>query len=84
LQSVTLTNLLWISRAICYYTVTDLINLSPGNSSVNTAQHTTIEEAVFSADPTDASIDWLDSDHAICVYCGSMFVPQLYNQSREL
>jgi hypothetical protein len=28
--------------------VTDLMNALPGNSSVNTAQHATIEEAVFS------------------------------------
>jgi hypothetical protein len=27
--------------------VTDLINVLPGNSSVNTVQHATIEEAVF-------------------------------------
>jgi hypothetical protein len=27
--------------------VTDLINALPGNSTVNTVQHTTIEEAVF-------------------------------------
>jgi hypothetical protein len=37
--------------------VTDLINTLPGNSSVKTVQHTTIEEDVFSADPTDAPID---------------------------
>jgi hypothetical protein len=28
--------------------VTDLINALPGNSSVNTVQHATIDEAVFS------------------------------------
>jgi hypothetical protein len=28
--------------------VTDLINALPGNSSVNTVQHATTEEAVFS------------------------------------
>jgi hypothetical protein len=50
----------------------------PGNSSVNTVQHTTIEEAVFSVDMTDAPIDWLDSDYVICVYCRSMSVLQLY------
>jgi hypothetical protein len=54
--------------------VTDLINAFPGNSSVNA----TIEEAVFSVDPTDAPIDWLDTDHVICVYCRSMSVPRLY------
>jgi hypothetical protein len=45
--------------------VTDLINALPGNSSVNTVQHATIDEAVFSVDPTDAPIDWLDSGHVI-------------------
>jgi hypothetical protein len=39
---------------------------------------------VFSVDPTDAPIDWLDSDHVICVYCRSMSVPRLYNEIREL
>jgi hypothetical protein len=45
--------------------VTDLINMLPGNSSVNMVQHTTIEETVFSVDPTNAHIDWLDSDDMI-------------------
>jgi hypothetical protein len=45
--------------------VTDLINALTGNSSVNTVQHATIEEAVFSVDATEAPIDWLDSDHMI-------------------
>jgi hypothetical protein len=57
-----------------YYIVTDLINALPGN----TVQHATIEEAVFSVDPTDAPIYWLDSDHVIYVYCRSMSVPRLY------
>jgi hypothetical protein len=56
----------------------------PGYSSVNTVHNATIEEAVFSVDPTDAPIDWLDSDHLICVYCRSMSVPRLYSESREL
>jgi hypothetical protein len=47
--------------------VTDLINTLPGNSPVNTVQHPTIEETVFSVDPTDAPVDWLDSNHVICV-----------------
>jgi hypothetical protein len=64
--------------------ITDLINALPGNSSVNTVQHSTIEEAVFSVEPLDAPIDWLDSDHVICVYCRSMSVPRLYNRSLEL
>jgi hypothetical protein len=58
--------------------VTDFINALPGNSSVNTVQRATIEEAVFSVDPTDAPIDWLDGDHVIYVYCRSMSVPWLY------
>jgi hypothetical protein len=64
--------------------VTDLINAFPGNSSVNTVQHETIEEVVFSVDPTDAPIDWFDSDHVICVYSRSTSVPRLYNENREL
>jgi hypothetical protein len=46
---------------------TDLINALPGKSSVNTAQHATIEEAVFSVNQTNEPIDWLDSDHVICL-----------------
>jgi hypothetical protein len=75
--------------------LTDLINPLPGNSSVNTVQHATIEETVFSmsavtshisgyrphdvfsVDPSDEPIDWLDSDHVIYVYCRSMSVPRL-------
>jgi hypothetical protein len=64
-----------------FHIITDLINALPGNRSVNTVQHATIEEPVFSVDPTDAPIDWLDSDHVICVYCSSMSVPRLYNES---
>jgi hypothetical protein len=56
----------------------DLINALPGNSSVNAVQHATIEDAVFPVDPTDASIEWLDSDHVICVYYRSMSVPRMY------
>jgi hypothetical protein len=47
--------------------VTNLINALPGNCSVNMVQHATIEEAVFSIEPADAPIDWLDNDHVICV-----------------
>jgi hypothetical protein len=47
---------IWIYKDTIY-NVTDLINALPGNSSVNTVQHATIEEAVFSVDPTDAPID---------------------------
>jgi hypothetical protein len=58
--------------------VTDLINVLPGNSPVNTVQCATIEEAVFSVDPTNVPVDWLDSDHVKCVYCGSMSVTRPY------
>jgi hypothetical protein len=67
-----------------YDIVTDFAKSLPGNSSVNTFQQATTEEAVFSVDRTDAPIGWLDSDHVICVYCKSMSVPWLYNESREL
>jgi hypothetical protein len=43
------------------------INMLPVNSSVNMVPHATIEEAVFSVDATDAPIDWLDSDHVMCL-----------------
>jgi hypothetical protein len=66
------------THTLCVCIVTDLINALPGNSSVNMAQHGIIEEAVFSVDLTDAPIDWLDSDHVICVYCRSMSVPLRY------
>jgi hypothetical protein len=56
----------------------------PGNSSVNTVQHTTIEDAVFSVDSTDMPVAWLDSYHVIHVYCRFMSVPRPYNESREL
>jgi hypothetical protein len=49
-----------------------------GNHAIEVG--TTTEEAVFSIDPTEAPIDWLDSDHVICVYCRFMSVPQLYKQ----
>jgi hypothetical protein len=73
-----------INNLNAIYSVTDLVNALPGNSSINTVQYATIEEAVFSVDPTDAPIEWLDSDHVMCVYCRSMSVPWLYNKSREL
>jgi hypothetical protein len=60
--------------------VMDLINALPGNSSVNAVQYTTIEEAVFSVDPTDAPIDWLDSDHVLCAYCRCISFPRLCKQ----
>jgi hypothetical protein len=55
-----------------------LINALAGNRSVNTVEHATIQEAVFFVDPTDTPMDWLDSDHVVCVYCRSMSVPRLY------
>jgi hypothetical protein len=61
----------------------DLINALPGNSSVNAVQHAIKEKVVFSVDPTDVPIDWLDSDHMICIYCKSLSVPRLYNKSSE-
>jgi hypothetical protein len=61
-----------------------LINAFPGNSSVNRVQHPAIEEAVFSADPTDIAIDCMESDHVICVYCTSISVPWLYDERCEL
>jgi hypothetical protein len=57
--------------------ITDLIKALPGNSSVNAVQHATIEEAVFSVDPTDAPVGWLDSNHVVCVFSRYMSVPQL-------
>jgi hypothetical protein len=54
---------LYVVRFVCAHdssinsTVTDLINALSGNSSVNTVQHATIEEAVFSVDPTNVPIN---------------------------
>jgi hypothetical protein len=73
-----------LRKVLTTYTVRDLSRELPGNSSVNTVKHATIEKAEFSVDPTDAPIDWLDNDHVICVYCKSMSVPPLYNKSCEL
>jgi hypothetical protein len=38
----------WITE---YCIVMDLINALPGNSSINTVRHTTLDEAVFSMSP---------------------------------
>jgi hypothetical protein len=35
----------------------------------NTVQHATIEEAVFSVDPTDTPINWLNSGHMTFTVC---------------
>jgi hypothetical protein len=51
------------------YNAVGLISALPDNTSGNTVQHATVEEAVFSVDPTDAPIDWLDSGHVTCVSC---------------
>jgi hypothetical protein len=75
---------MYILVYIYIYIVTDLVNVLPGNSSLNMVQHATIEEAVCSVDLNDAPVDWLDSDHVICVYCRSRSVPRLYNESRQL
>jgi hypothetical protein len=68
-----------LHKAPCFkfHNETDLINALPVNRSVNEVQPTT-EEAVFTVDLTDAAIDWVHSDHMICVYCRSMSVPWLY------
>jgi hypothetical protein len=50
-----------ILRFISEHIVTDLINALPDNNSVNIVQHATIEETVFSVDPTDTPIDWLEA-----------------------
>jgi hypothetical protein len=58
--------------------LTVLVNEFPGKRSVNKVEKATIEKAMISANPTDAPIDWVDSDHVICVSCRSMSVPKLY------
>jgi hypothetical protein len=78
------------SRHICNYTdsliyeqtmlstyniVTDLINALPGNSSVNTVQHATIDEAVFSMSsaprPVLVTDQWTHSlTRDTCFLCG--------------
>jgi hypothetical protein len=60
---------LYIQDNSLWCSVSRSVNALPGNSSVNTVQHTPIEEAVFSVDPTDAPIEWLNRDHMICVSC---------------
>jgi hypothetical protein len=71
-----------VTHTLDYMYVTNLINALPGNSSVNMVKHVTIEESVFSVDPTDAPIDWLDRNHVICVYYRSMSVPRRYKSDR--
>jgi hypothetical protein len=56
--------------------ITDMINLLPGNSSVNMVQHPTIEEAVFSVSAvTSRSDEWWSRD--MCSMC-CVSVPRLY------
>jgi hypothetical protein len=50
----------------------------PSNSSVNSSQHATLEEAVISLVLTDVPVDWVVSDYMMCFYCRSMSVPSLY------
>jgi hypothetical protein len=69
-RMIILTTVLFILSPPGNIILTDLINTLPGNSSVNTVQHATIEEAVFSVGPIDAPIDWLDSYHVIRVTVG--------------
>jgi hypothetical protein len=65
-------------RIICNDIVTDLINTLPGNSSISTVQQATLEEAVFSENPTEEPIDWLYNNPVLYVYCISMSVPRFY------
>jgi hypothetical protein len=41
---------------------------------------TTTSAVVFPVDSIDAPIDWLENDHAICVYCRSLSVSWLYKK----
>jgi hypothetical protein len=41
------------------------------------------DHVMFSVEPIVAPIGWVDSDHVIWVYCTSIFVPRLCNESRE-
>jgi hypothetical protein len=66
----------WFLIYLFLYILTDLINALPGNSSVNTVQHATIEEAVFSVSAvTSRSGAWWSSDMCF-LWCVS--VPWLY------
>jgi hypothetical protein len=38
---------------------------------------------MFSIDPADAPIDWLDNDHVMYVYCRSVSIPRLYKGVTE-
>jgi hypothetical protein len=79
-------NDMYACKYVCANThiVKDLINALPGKSSVYTVQHATITEAVFSVYPTDGPIDWLDSNHVMCVHCRFMSVLWLYKQVTEI
>jgi hypothetical protein len=62
--------------SLWFHIVTDLINALPGNSSVNTVRHATIEKAVFSMPAvTSRSGGWWSRD--VCfLWC--VLVPRLY------
>jgi hypothetical protein len=49
----------------------------PCNGYFNSVFQTTCDN-MYSVNPTNAPIHWLDSDHVICVCCRSMFFPRLY------
>jgi hypothetical protein len=49
-----------------------LVDGFPRGRILGKVGYATIDEAVFYVDPTDDRIDWLDSDHVICVYSRSM------------
>jgi hypothetical protein len=53
-------------------------------SAVTSQQSIVITWHVFSVDPNDAPVGWLDSDHVICVNCRFMSFPQQYDESSEL
>jgi hypothetical protein len=55
-----------VRAALFSYFVKDLVNALPDNGYVDTFQHT-IGETVFSVDPTNVPIDWMASDHVICL-----------------
>jgi hypothetical protein len=50
-------------------------------SAVTSQQWIVITLHVFSIDPTDAPLNWLDNGHVIYVYYRSMSVPRLYKSS---
>jgi hypothetical protein len=54
---------------VCIYIVMDLISALPGNSSGNTVQHATIEEAVFSVSMVmSRSGGWWSMTYVYCSF----------------